>query len=66
MKQYHVYIMSSHSHTLYAGVTIDLQRRVHEHKQKLIAGFTQKCNIIEWDGVSRPSQAEHSDASLGA
>jgi putative endonuclease len=30
---------------LYAGVTNDLQRRVYEHKSKLVEGFTKKYNI---------------------
>jgi putative endonuclease len=31
--------------TLYTGVTNDLQRRVYEHKHKLVPGFTSKYNI---------------------
>lgn len=45
MKQYYVYIMTNKSRTLYTGVTNNLERRVHEHKQKLIPGFTTKYNI---------------------
>jgi len=45
VKQYYVYIMSNRSKTLYTGVNNDLQRRVFEHKQKLIDGFTRKYNI---------------------
>ena len=37
--------MTNHSGTLYTGVTNDLRRRVYEHKQKLVPGFTQKYNI---------------------
>ena len=45
MNQYYVYIMTNKSRTLYTGVTNNLERRVYEHKQKLIPGFTTKYNI---------------------
>ena len=32
---------------LYTGVTNDLRRRVHEHKTKMIKGFTKKYNVDE-------------------
>ena len=44
-KEYYVYIMTNKSHTLYTGVTNNLMRRVYEHKNKLVAGFTSKYNI---------------------
>ena len=37
--------MTNKSRTLYTGVTNNLQRRVYEHKEKLIPGFTTKYNI---------------------
>ena len=37
--------MTNGSKTLYTGVTNDLERRVFEHKHKLIPGFTKKYNI---------------------
>ena len=37
--------MTNKSRTLYTGVTNDLERRVYEHKQKLVPGFTGKYNI---------------------
>jgi putative endonuclease len=45
--QYYVYIMTNKSRTLYTGVTNDLARRVYEHKQKLLPGFTSKYNITK-------------------
>ena len=42
----YVYIMSNHKNgTLYVGVTNDLVRRVYEHRQKLIDGFTKKYDL---------------------
>jgi putative endonuclease len=47
-KQYFVYIMTSSRNTvLYTGVTNDLIRRVYEHREKLVAGFTRKYNVTK-------------------
>ncbi len=45
MKQFYVYIMSSSNRALYIGVTNNLERRVFEHKNKLVEGFTARYNI---------------------
>ena len=43
---YHVYILASRlGGTLYIGVTNDLVRRIHEHREKLAKGFTQKYGV---------------------
>ena len=39
--------MASESGTLYIGVSNDLIRRVSEHKQKVIDGFTKKYNCTK-------------------
>jgi putative endonuclease len=47
-QQFYVYIMSNKNNTvLYTGVTNDLRRRVYEHKEKVIEGFTKKYNITK-------------------
>jgi putative endonuclease len=45
MKQYYVYIASSKTKVLYIGVTSNLQKRIWEHKNKLVDGFTKKYNV---------------------
>jgi len=46
MKYYYVYILASKKNgTLYTGVTNNLIRRLHEHKNNIADGFTKKYNI---------------------
>ena len=46
MKDYYVYILSSKQNgTLYIGVTNNLLKRVNEHKNKIVDGFTKKYNV---------------------
>jgi putative endonuclease len=44
-KNYYVYIMASASRTLYTGVTSNLERRVLQHRRKLLGEFTARYNI---------------------
>ena len=45
MKSYFVYILSSKNKVLYVGMTNNLTRRIFEHKQGLVDGFTKKYNV---------------------
>ena len=45
MSQYFVYILASRSAVLYVGVTNDLNRRMVEHKEGQIPGFTKKYKV---------------------
>ncbi|MCP5061684.1 MAG: GIY-YIG nuclease family protein [Ignavibacteriae bacterium] len=46
--QYFVYILTNKNRTvLYTGITNNLQRRIYEHKNSLIKGFTKKYNLDE-------------------
>ena len=47
-KQYYIYILTNKNNTvLYTGVTSDLQKRVYEHKEKLVDGFTKRYNVTK-------------------
>ena len=51
MNDYYVYMITNKRNTvLYIGVTNNLTRRMYEHKEKLIAGFSEKynCNKLVW------------------
>ena len=48
MKKYYVYILTNkYNKVLYIGVTNNLQRRIDEHKNKFIKGFTSKYNLTK-------------------
>ncbi len=45
--RYNVYIMSGPSGVLYIGMTGNLEKRVREHKLKLVEGFTKRYNLAK-------------------
>ena len=45
MKQGYVYMLTNKSKTvIYTGITSDLMKRVHQHKNKPVNGFASKYN----------------------
>ena len=45
---YYVYILTNWNNTvLYTGMTNNLERRLYEHKNKLVEGFTKKYNVYK-------------------
>ena len=44
-KSYVYFVANTYNNVLYVGVTSDLIRRIYEHKNKLVKGFTQKYNL---------------------
>lgn len=46
-KEYFVYILTNYTNTtLYIGVTDNLKRRIYEHKNDLVEGFSKNINYI--------------------
>ncbi len=46
MKNYYVYIITNwNNNVLYIGVTSNIEKRIYEHKNKMIDGFTKKYNV---------------------
>ena len=47
-KQGYIYILTNGSHkVLYTGITSDLVKRIYEHKNKFVEGFTKKYNLYK-------------------
>jgi putative endonuclease len=60
MKQYYVYILcSKRNGTLYTSITSDIIKRIYEHKNNLIEGFSQKYNVhrIVWYEIHETADA---------
>jgi len=44
--QYYVYLLTNKNNTvIFTGVTNDLMRRIYQHKERLVEGFTKKYNV---------------------
>ena len=45
-RSYYVYLLTNWNNAvMYVGVTNDLKRRLYEHQNKLVKGFTEKYNV---------------------
>ncbi len=59
--KFYVYILASKKRgTLYIGVTNNLERRIYEHKNNIIKGFTSKYkvyNLVYYEGFDYIDQA---------
>ena len=66
---YYVYVVGNQRPTLYIGITNDLVRRIYEHKNKLVDGFTKKYGLDKLlyyeifespdDAIQREKQLKH-------
>ena len=69
-KQYCVYIATNQRRTvLYTGITNDLPRRMYEHKNKLISGFTARYNVnklVFYECFSSPTDAIKAEKKIKA
>ena len=68
MKNGYVYILSNKTdEVLYIGVTSDLVRRLYEHRNHLIEGFTDKYNVTKvlyYEGFNSIDDAIHREKQL--
>jgi putative endonuclease len=68
MKNYYVYIVTNKPRgTLYIGMTNNLVRRVYEHRDGLIDGFTRKYNLkrlVYFEVFNRVEDAIHREKRL--
>ena len=43
---YYVYLLTNwNNKVMYVGITNNLERRIYEHKEKVVKGFTEKYNV---------------------
>ena len=68
-REFYVYVLANRSKMLYIGVTGDLERRISEHKQKLLPGYAARYNLNQLvyyevfpyvvDAIAREKQLKH-------
>lgn len=68
-RTYYVYLLASLSRVLYVGVTNNIERRVIEHKEKSVPGFTARYNVTRLvyyesfdyinDAIAREKEIKH-------
>ncbi len=57
-KYYYIYILTNKLHTvLYIGMTSNISRRMYEHQNKLVPGFTAKYNVTKLIYITGTSDA---------
>ena len=58
---YYIYILTNQTdHVMYIGVTNDLKRRLYEHKNEILEGFTKKYHVhklVYYEAFNRIEQA---------
>lgn len=68
MRKFHIYILTNKTNrVLYIGVTNDLVRRIYEHKNALIEGFTKKYNVqklVYYEEAENPLEAIEREKQL--
>jgi len=68
MSKFYTYLLSNQHHTVYyCGFTNDLERRVYEHKNGLLEGFTKKYNInklLYYEEFPTAEEAEHREKQI--
>ncbi len=61
MSQYYIYIMTGKNNTvLYTGMTRNLKKRVYEHRNKVVGGFTSQYNLtklVYYEALRDPLEA---------
>ncbi len=68
-KTFYVYIMASNTGTLYVGMTNNIERRVHEHKNHLAPGFTDKYKVerlLYVEAINDPASAINREKQIKA